>query len=215
MTSSFTPPPDLIDHLAGIAKGDPLDALRSRRADARSHSQQSYQALFEPAEPLQGEFTRVERFAVAAFVAALHRQVQATQFHVAALARLGASEALIGAVAAEAAAAVGSGPYGRFPEGPLSAEDAPGPRYEVGEARRAIVGARLAAALVHAHVLVFHPRDASARELQALLDAGWSADETVTLSQLVAFVAYQLRVAAGLGVLAASIAGETTEARAS
>ena len=39
-------------------------------------------------------------------------------------------------------------------------------------------------------------------ELQALLDAGWSNDDIVTLSQLVAFLAFQIRAAAGLRILA-------------
>ena len=53
-------------------------------------------------------------------------------------------------------------------------EDAPGPAYRVSDANALLLGPRLSAALAHAHLLVFHPRDASARELQALLDAGWS-----------------------------------------
>ena len=52
-------------------------------------------------------------------------------------------------------------------------------------------------------MLVFHPRDADARSLQSLLDAGWSTTEIVTLSQLVAFLSFQIRVVAGLKVLAA------------
>lgn len=213
--SSFSPsPPDVIDHMAGIASGDPLDAIRSRRAQARLHSQQSYRALFEPASPLEGAFTQVERFAVAAFVAALHRQPQAGRFYIDGLERHGASRSLVDAIAAEAVAGAASGPYGRFPAGPLSAEDAPGPSLRIAESGRAVLGARLSAALVHAHGLVFHPRDASAGDLQALLDAGWSASDAVTLSQLVSFLAYQLRVAAGLDVLAASLANATSEAHA-
>ena len=53
-------------------------------------------------------------------------------------------------------------------------------------------------------MLVFHPRDADVRSLQALLDAGWSTTEVVTLSQLVAFLSFQIRVVAGLKVLAAT-----------
>ena len=46
------------------------------------------------------------------------------------------------------------------------------------------------------------------RTLQALLDAGWSTPEIVTLSQLVAFLTFQIRVAAGLRTLAAAGAHE-------
>jgi uncharacterized protein YciW len=63
---------------------------------------------------------------------------------------------------------------------------------------------RLDAALVHAHLLVFRPRDASSAALQALLNAGWSTDDIVTLSQLVAFLSFQIRVVTGLSALAAA-----------
>jgi uncharacterized protein YciW len=51
-------------------------------------------------------------------------------------------------------------------------------------------------------MLVFHPRDADAASLRRLLDAGWSNSGIVTLSQLVAFLAFQIRTAAGLRTLA-------------
>ncbi len=41
--------------------------------------------------------------------------------------------------------------------------------------------------------------------LQSLLDAGWSTTNIVTLSQLVSFLSYQIRVVAGLGVLASPL----------
>jgi CMD domain protein len=63
------------------------------------------------------------------------------------------------------------------------------------------LGARLAAAFDHAHFLVFHPRDAEPARLQALLDAGWSTTDIVTLSQIIAFLSFQIRVAAGLRIL--------------
>ena len=67
--------------------------------------------------------------------------------------------------------------------------------------RRASLGERLAEALEHAHLLVFRPRESSPAALVALADAGWSTDGIVTLSQLVSFLAFQLRVAAGLRLL--------------
>lgn len=51
-------------------------------------------------------------------------------------------------------------------------------------------------------MLVFHPRDASPAHLQALLDAGWSNAGIVTISQLVAFLSFQIRTIAGLRILA-------------
>jgi uncharacterized protein YciW len=49
--------------------------------------------------------------------------------------------------------------------------------------------------------------------LEALVAAGWSTTGIVTLSQLVAVLAYQLRVAAGLELLAA-VAPSAAEAAA-
>ena len=63
-----------------------------------------------------------------------------------------------------------------------------------------VLGARLAAALEHAHMLVFRPRDAGAADMKALLAAGWSDTGIVTFSQLVAFLSFQMRVVAGLRV---------------
>ncbi|MGJ7511246.1 CMD domain protein [Variovorax sp. GT1P44] len=200
MTNASTS--DVIDQLSGIAPGHPLDAIRAGRAQARIHSQQSWLALFEPELPATGEFTLEQRFAVATFVTAVQRQAQASRFYAGGLARQGASQRLINALDIEAAAGAATGPYGRFPAGPLSAEDAPGPTWRASDAGRAILGARLSAALAHAHLLVFYPRDAGAQDLQALLDAGWSPTDIVTLSQLVAFLAFQVRVVAGLQVLA-------------
>ena len=65
---------DVIDSLVGIAPGSPLDAIRARRPQARIHAQATYRALFEPASP--GRFIAQERFAVGAFVAGLHGDVE-------------------------------------------------------------------------------------------------------------------------------------------
>ena len=150
---------DVIDALVGITPGSPLDAIRARRSQARTHAQATYRALFEPVS--LGSFTTQERCAVGAFVAGIHGN----------------------AVVASRA-------------------DTTGPRYRAGTETRRALGPHLAAALEHAHLLVFHPRDAARTDLQALLDAGWSTTDIVTLSQLVAFLAFQIRVVAGLRVLA-------------
>ena len=70
-------------------------------------------------------------------------------------------------------------------------------------AHAALLGARLAAALAHAHLLAYHPRDASAGALQALQQAGWSETDIVIVSQLASFLSFQIRVVAGLRVLTA------------
>ena len=192
------PTADVIDLLAGVERGSALDRIRGQRPVARENAQKSWAALFEPEEP--GTVSAPQRYAVAAFVAALHREPETARFYAVALAERDAG--LAAAVAAEAERAGAEGPYGRYPEGPLSAEDRRGPVYHVSGEGRSVLGPRLAAALEHTHLLVFRPRDASAAALQALLDAGWSTTDIVTLSQLVAFLSFQIRVVAGLRALA-------------
>ncbi len=63
-------------------------------------------------------------------------------------------------------------------------------------------GGRDAAILRHAELLATRPADATPADIAALARAGLSPTEIVTLSQVVAFVAYQVRVAAGLALLA-------------
>lgn len=193
--------PDVIDALAGIAPGSRLDRIRAGRPEARENAQSSYLALFAPATP--GGLSLGERFAVAAFVAGLHGQPAARDFYAAGLARHADGEAAA-AVAAEVAAGTAAGPYGAYPAGPLSREDVAGPQHGVAASRRAVLGERLSAALDHAHMLVLHPRDAKPAALQRLLDAGLSTTDIVTLSQIVAFLSFQIRVVAGLAALDAA-----------
>ncbi|WP_294979731.1 CMD domain protein, partial [uncultured Microbacterium sp.] len=99
------------------------------------------------------------------------------------------------------------GPYGAYREPQLAGDSTAGPRWtarEVDAAASGALGPRLAAALAHTHLLVFRPREARADALRALVAASWSADDIVSLSQLVAFLAFQLRLAWGLRVLAAA-----------
>ena len=191
---------DVIDTLAGIKPGSVLDRLRNRRPDARNQAQASYRALFAPEIP-EG-VAATERFAVAAFVAGLHGDAEAAAFYAAGLAASGASAELRRAIDTAVAAAKGRGPYGSYPAGPLSREDTTGPTHRVAAETRPALGSRLAAAFDHMHLLVFHPRDAAPAGLQALLDAGWSTTDIVTLSQIAAFLSFQIRVVTGLRVLA-------------
>jgi CMD domain protein len=193
---------DVIDILAGIEPGSALDAIRSRRPEARKQAQASYRALFVPDNP--GEIAATERFAIAAFVTGLHGEAETAAFYAARLAASGASAELRGAIDAAIAAAKGQGPYGCYPVGPLSRENVSGPTHRVAPETHAALGSRLAAAFDHMHLLVFHPRDAAPAALRALLDAGWSTNDVVTLSQIAAFLSFQIRVVAGLRVLAAA-----------
>lgn len=188
---------DIIDQLAGIAPGSKLDAIRAHRSEARKHAQASYDSLFRPRSI--GGVSADERHTIASFVASLHGEPRTDAFYAAKL-----PSGLRAAVASEVTSARSKGPYGRFPKGPLSAEDAPGPTWKVSDAGRKALGPRLAAALEHTHMLVLHPRDAAPPSLQSLLDAGWSTTDIVTISQLVSFLSYQIRVIAGLTVLAST-----------
>ena len=189
---------DAIDRLAGVEPGSFLDTIRRQKPITRDNAQESFDALFEPVDTR--EMSAVERTAVAYFVAGLHEE--GLDFY---RERLSAAAAtMIAVLDGEIGLAVGSGPYGSFPAGPLSAEDEPGPDYAVSASARDALGPRLAAALEHAHMLVFHVRDASSSHLRALEAAGWSATGIVTLSQLVSFLSFQLRAAAGLRALGRS-----------
>ena len=196
------PAPDIVDELVDVAPGSFIDELRRRRPVTREQTQRAYDALFSPVD--DGEVSIAERWIIAAFATRLAAAADAggadvdghhaTQAYAADPQR--ASVAL-----AEAAAAATEGPYGDYAESGLQGENAAGERYSA-QAVRDALGARLAAALEHAHLLVFRPREASAQALDALLEAGWSIEGIVTISQLIAFLSYQQRVVAGLRVLA-------------
>ena len=187
---------DIIDQLASVTPGSALDRARANRPEARKHAQASYDALFRPAD--FGKFSALERFAIAAFVAGLHGEPKTREFYTDRLAEVGASPELRVAVASEVVTGHATGPYGDFPTGPLTLENKAGLTYAIGASERHVLGPRLAAAFEHTHMLVFHPRDAAPATLQTMLDAGWTTTEIVTLSQLVSFLAFQIRVVAGL-----------------
>ncbi|MGG5819062.1 CMD domain protein [Falsiroseomonas sp. HW251] len=186
------------DIIARLAPGQAVAALRARRPVTRDHGQASHDALLAAADT--AEVTLAERLAVAAYIAALHSDAPGSAEYGARL--RGVAPRLADAVAEVAAATVAEGPYGRYPAGPLSAEDREGPGFALPTALAETLGPRLCAAFAHAHLLVLHPRDASVEAIAALRAAGWSPDAIVTLSQLVAFLAYQIRAAHGLRVLA-------------
>src|ERR1700730_5262214 len=164
---------DVMDALAGIKPGSALDAVRNRRPQAREQAEASFRALFEP-ESFAG-VSATERFALAVFVTGLHGDAVSTAFYAERLAATGPAPEVAAAIDAAIAAATGQGPYGGLPAPAPGREDRPGPSYHVGPEARRILGARMAAAFDHAHLLVFHPRDAAPARLQAMLGARWDA----------------------------------------
>lgn len=195
---------DIIDFLAGIEPGSRLDGLRAQRPETRLNAQKSYEALFEPEH--WGSVTPAERFVAAAFVAGLHKAAAIRSYYSSKLQDEPHGSALVAVIDAEIDRGNAHGPYGHYPAGPLSREDKPGFVYEVSGESRNLLDPKLSAALEHIHLLVFRPREASAGALQKLLDAGWTTTGIVTLSQLVAFLAFQIRVVTGLKALTASSA---------
>ena len=188
---------DLIDTLVGITPGSHLDVLRATRPVARADAQATYDGLITSPSDLE-RAGAVERTAIGYWVAVLSGAAVLAEHYAGLLA--GLDPAVLAALDAVPDATT-SGPYGSYPPGPLSAEDQDGPHWVASDDLRAAVGDRLAAALEHAHLLTYRPRDASPDALQALLGAGWSTDGVVTVSQLVAFTHFQLRVVAGLTIL--------------
>ena len=187
--------PDVIDVLAGIIPGSALDATRARRPETRAHVQASHDALFGAGTEA---FALAERLAVATYVAGLNQQQQ-THAHYAGL-LADADAPLAAAVSGHLEASAEEGPYGNYPAaGPLAGESHDGPRYRVDDPA---LGTRLSAALEHSHLLVFRPREAGREDLGRLLRSGWDADGIVSLSQLVSFLSFQVRVVTGLRLLA-------------
>src|SRR5258708_5978853 len=70
---------DVIDTLAAIARGSPLDAVRNMRPQARLQAQASQDSLFEPVS--EADASKQERFAIACFVAGLHNQPEIAAFY--------------------------------------------------------------------------------------------------------------------------------------
>jgi CMD domain protein len=195
-------PADLIDQVLSIAPGSRLDLLRRHREVARENIQKAYIALFEPLDT--SSVSLVERLAIASFVAGLHGQLVLGDHYAHLLAVTEGGPGISALITAEIERGQTHGPYGRYPEGPLTSEDKLGPIYSVGGDNQKLLGDKLSAALVHAHLLVFRPRDASREALEALLDAGWTTEGIVTISQLISYLAFQTRIVEGLTALAAS-----------
>ena len=113
----------------------------------------------------------LERYAVALRVVSHHAVPVAIDHYRAGLVAAGANEALVKAV--ESTSGTGSG----------------------------AIPARLQAMLAHADLLSTHPVDATPDSHQALSDAGLSTGEIVTLSQIIAFLSFQVRAITALQLM--------------
>lgn len=80
---------------------------------------------------------------------------------------------------------------------PAAVEALADPAFEGGE------DPRWRALLAHVDRVTLSPRDASGEDIAALREAGWAEADIVRLSELVAFLSYQIRLLAGLRLLEA------------
>ena len=93
--SIFTSSGDVVDAIAGIAPGSPIDRLRRRRGDVFRHTQGSHDALLYPRD--EGGVRRPERAAIALRVALTAKDERLATHYRALLNEAGGSE-LIGTV---------------------------------------------------------------------------------------------------------------------
>ncbi|HEY3111192.1 MAG TPA: alkylhydroperoxidase domain protein [Chloroflexota bacterium] len=168
MTQPDTEGGDVLNALLGLDDASALAQLRARRPEATAHMQGSYQALFVADSATA--VSRVERFATALRVAALHTEPALVEHY---LARLRAAAPDSARLVADVQAGPGA----------------------------AGLPARLRAMLAHADLLVIRPAAARPADLEALQRAGLSAPEIVTVSQVIAFTSFQVRVFVGLTLL--------------
>ena len=186
---------NIIDVLAGVTLPE-----RSARPDAVANAERSFEALFESS--LLIDVPVNHRYATAAFIAGISGDARAFDFYADLLGD--EDEALVDVVAAAVEAGRSTGPYS-------------GGDFVLFAGVGGVEGldAKLAAAFDFAHLLTFHPKDASPAAIGHLQEADYSETGIVSLSQLISFVAFQLRVAHGVRVLAgASGASEEAPARA-
>lgn len=194
---------DVLDHALGVTAGDPLDAVRATRAATRENAQRSYDSIFSPT--VGNGVSIAERLALAVIISRWHGDTPLSAHYEAEFSRVEPSVDMIAALRDIAAAGRVQGPYGVYREPGLAAESVEGLRFVVPDAARSVVGDELSALVEHVHLLVFRPREASAEALQRLLDEGWTTTDLVCVSQLVAFLSFQIRYATGLAVLRSSM----------
>jgi CMD domain protein len=90
-------PPDVINHLAGVAAGSALAELRNQRPDVAKHAQGSFATLLEPDDP--ADLSHCERDLVALRVAISSTDPMLAAYHRERLEALGVATAKIAAVA--------------------------------------------------------------------------------------------------------------------
>ena len=179
---------DVLNALAGVRDGSPFAALRLHRADATTHTQGSYDALFHTSET--GGLSHLERFAAALRVASLHTSRPSVEHFRSELQAAGAVQRIVAEVEAQ--------PDQRAPHGPDLDQT---------------VSPRLQAILKHADLLSLRPARATADDLQLLAFAGLSTREIVSLSQVIAFTSFFTRVLTALQLLGGEASSQALPSR--
>jgi len=168
---------DTIDALAGLQAGSPLAAIRHARDKVALHTQRSEDALFDPALP---DLSLQERLFAAWYAARLSLADDLADAYTAKLITTGAQPTTLDAIEAGTLDAIEAGTLDTTTD------------------------ARLIAILSHVKLLTIKPVEARPEHLQTLQQTGITTRGIVALSQLIAFVTYQLRVVAGLKALRAA-----------
>lgn len=162
---------DLVDTLSGLAAGGKIHALRRVRDKVAAATQGSYDTLFDPA---LADITLDERLLVALYTSRLSgAEGLAAHYR----SRLPAASADASGSLAAAIAVAESGEPEQLPAG------------------------RLRTLLVFARALTQRPVEGDKAALLTLPAAGVTTPAVVALAQLIAFIAYQARVVAGLRAL--------------
>jgi len=168
---------DFVAQLAGLAPDGATAALRAFRADATRYTQASHDALFSNDVT---DLTLQERLIAAWYAALLSRATQTAQAYRERLLALAAADSAATHVLLDTIAQHHALPV------------------------QTIADKRLAAILVHTEALVVNPAATGQAALSQLQAAGLTTRAIVALSQLVAFVTYQVRVVAALRALEAN-----------
>jgi uncharacterized protein YciW len=170
----MTNTPDAIDAAVALAPGDPTWALRRQREKVVAATQGSYDAMFSPA--VEGLSVH-ERLLVALHACRVSGAGGLAAHYRERLAAEGAEEGADGADGTVAAAV---------------------------DAGQPVADARLQAVLAFTGKLIERPIEGDKAAVQSLAASGLSTPAIVAMSQLIAFLSYQIRLAAGLQALAAA-----------
>lgn len=182
----MTPASDVIDAAVALAPDHPTWALRRQREKVVAATQGSYDAMFSPA--VEGLSVH-ERLLVA--------------LHACRVSKAG------GLAAHYRERLVAEGAHGDGASAAIAATAMTAATAAV-DAGRPVADARLQALLAFTGRLIERPIEGDRVGVQSLAASGLSTPAIVALSQLVAFLSYQVRVAAGLKALAAAAGAEAS-----